>query len=129
MAKRYYFKNLFRKARNSSDTWKHINQLLGKSIPKSSLPHTLKVEGKLIFSFPTICKELNQHFVSIGEKLSANQNQKFDENYIKYLRYRQTSSIILRPTDEFEIVKTNAGLNIGKSPGHIDIRVILIKEA
>ena len=111
LAKRYYFENLFRNARNPSDTWKHINQLLRKSIPKSSLPQTIKVKGKLI-SPPTICEELNQHFVSIGEKLSAYQNQKFDKNYIKYLRNRQSSSIILQPTDEFEIVKTIAGMNI-----------------
>ena len=71
---------------------------------------------------------MNQ-FVSIGEKLSANQNQKFNKNYIKYLHNRQSSSIILRPTDEFEMVETIAGMNIHKSPGHIDIPVILIKEA
>ena len=129
MAKRYYFENLFRNARNPSDTWKHLNQLLRKSIPKSSLPQTIKVEGKLISSLPTIYEELNQHFISIGEKLRANQNQKFDKNYIKYLRNRQSSSIILRPTDVFDIVKTIAGMNIHKSPGHIDIPVILIKEA
>ena len=128
MAKRYYFENLFWNARNPSDTWKHINQLLRKSIPKSSLPQTLKFEGKLISSPPTICKELNQHFVSIGEKLRADQNQKFDQNYIKYLRNSQTSSIILRPTDKFEIVETTAGLNIHISPGYIDIPVILFKE-
>ena len=129
MAKRYCFENLVLNARNPSDTWKHINQLLRKSIPKSSLPLTIKVESKLISSSPTICEELNQYFISIGEKLRANQNQKFDKNYIKYLRNRQSSSIILRPTDEFDIVKTIAGTNIHKSLGHIDIPVILIKEA
>ena len=45
------------------------------------------------------------------------------------MRNRQSSSIILRPTDEFEIAETIAGMNINKSPGHIDIPVILIKEA
>ena len=34
----------------------------------------------------------------------------------------------MRPTDEIEIVKINAGLNLHKSPGHIDIPVILSKE-
>ena len=103
--------------------------MLRKSIPKSSLPQTIKVEGKLISSPPTICEELNQHFVSLGEKLSANQNQKLDKNCIKYLPNRQSSSIILGPKDEFEIVKTNAGMNIHKSPGRIDIPVILVKKA
>ena len=76
--------------------------MLRKSIPKSSLPQTIKVEGKLISSPPAICEELNQHFVSLGEKLSANQNQKLDKNCIKYLPNRQSSSIILGPKDEFE---------------------------
>ena len=67
LAIRHYFENLFRNARNLSDTWKHINELLKKSIPKSSLPQTIKVEGKLISSPPTICEELNQHFVCIEE--------------------------------------------------------------
>ena len=124
----YYFENLFRNARNPSDTWKHISQLLRKSIPKSSSPQTLKVEGKLISSPPTIRNELNQHFVSIGEKLIANQTQKFDKDYIKYSRHRQTSSIILRPTDKFKIFETIAGLNIHKLSGLINISVILIKE-
>ena len=129
LAKRYYFENLFRNTKNLSDAWKHINQLLRKSIPKSSLLQTIKIEGKLISFPPTVCEELNQHFVSIKEKSRAYQNQKFDKNYIKYLRNRQSSSIISRPTDEFEIVETIAGMNIPKSPGRIDIPVILIKEA
>ena len=45
------------------------------------------------------------------------------------MRNRQSSSIILRPTDEFEIVETITGMNIHKLPGPIDIPVILIKEA
>ena len=45
------------------------------------------------------------------------------------MRNRQTSSIILRLSDKFEIVETIAGLNIHKSPDHIDNSVILIKKA
>ena len=45
---------------------------------------------------------------------------------MRYLRNRQSSSIILGPTDEFEIVKANAGMNIHKLPGHIGIPVILV---
>jgi len=50
-AKRNYFENLYREAKNPSNTWKHINQLLRKNNPTSSVPLAMNIDGKTI-TFP-----------------------------------------------------------------------------
>ena len=72
---------------------------------------------------------LNDHFVKIGEKLSDKLASNRETNHKKYLGKRQVSSIVLKPTDEYEIVELIAGLNSQKSPGYLDIPVVLLKEA
>ena len=54
-AKRNYFQTLFECSSNSSVTWKYVNQLLTKTKPKSSVPCTLQVEGRMITSPQIIC--------------------------------------------------------------------------
>ena len=50
------------------------------------------------------------------------------KNYLEHLGKRQVLSVVLRPTDAYEIIETIAGLKHNKSPGYIDIPAILIKE-
>ena len=53
------------------------------------------------------------------------------KNWLKYLGKRQVSSVVLRPTNAYEIIETTADLKIknNKSPDYINITVTLIKEA
>ena len=67
--------------------------------------------------------------MTIDEKLSANMKSKTEEGLKKFLGKQQMSSIVLRPTDEHEVIKILAGLSYNKSPGYIDIPVTLIKES
>ena len=50
------------------------------------------------------------------------------QGFKKFLEKRQMSSIVLRPTDEHEVIKILIGLSNNISPGYIDIPVTLIKE-
>ena len=73
---------------------------------------------------------MNKHFVKIGKKLSASlESNLHDKHYMKYLGKRNPFSIILRPTDEYEIIEIIEKLNNNKSMGYIDIPIVLFKEA
>ena len=53
------------------------------------------------------------------------------KNCLKNLGKRQVSSVVLLPTNAYEIIETTANLKIknNKSPDYINITVTLIKEA
>ena len=130
-AKRKYFENLFSEANgNRSETWKVINKLLRKPKRKTTaMPQSIKIGIKSIECPESICYKMNEHFVTIGKKLSANVKSTIEQGFKKFLGKRQMSSIVLRPTDEHEVVEILAGLSNNKSPGYIDIPVTLIKES
>ena len=128
-AKRNYFHDLNKNSKNSKDTWKCINQLLRKTKPKTSVPNTIHADGQVITSPQSICEKLNDHFVKIGEKLSDKLASNRETNHKKYLGKRQMSSIVLKPTDEYETVELIAGLSNQKSPGYLNIPVVLLKKA
>ena len=54
---------------------------------------------------------MNEHFVTIGKKLSANVKSTTEQGFKKFLGKRQMSSIVLRPTDEHEVIEILAGLS------------------
>ena len=83
----------------------------------------------MITSPQIICDKTNDHFVKIGEKLSAILTTSNKLHYKNFLGKRQTSSIMLKPIDEYEIAGIIASLNNHKSSGYNDIPVTLIKES
>ena len=118
---------MFRGSENPSDTWKNINQLLGKNKPKSTVPSFVKIGDETITDQTEICNKLNEHFVTIGEKLGSKSSDRQGQNYQQYLGKRSVFSVVLLPTDEHEFMEIILGLNIDKSPGYIDLPVISIK--
>ena len=51
------------------------------------------------------------------------------EDYYCHLKKHQCKSIILNPSNDYEIIKAINGLNFHKSPGYIDVPVKFIKHA
>ena len=128
--KQEYFANLFRNASNSSDTWNYINLLLRKRKRKPTLPQTIKVDGQTFTSPEKICDKMNQHFATFREKLAAKSiNHDQSKNHLNFLGNRNLSSIVLQPTDAYEIVEIISSLSDHKSPGYLDIPIPIIKEA
>ena len=74
-------------------------------------------------------QQVKRTFCNDGEKLGSKSIFENDQNYRKYLGKRHVSSVILQPTHAYEIMEIITGLDINKSPGYIDIPVILIKES
>ena len=128
--KQEYFANLFRNASNSSDTWNYINLPLRKRKRKPTLPQTIKVDGQTFTSPEKICDKMNQRFATIGEKLAVKSiNHDQSKNHLNFLGKRDLSSIVLQPTDAYEIVEIISSLNDHKSPGYLDLPICIIKEA
>ena len=126
-AKQKHYKNLFKDAHDTADTWRCINQLLRKTKPK-----TIETDGKSITSPQNICNEINKHFVKIGEKLAANsRNSSFHQSkqHFTFLGKRNISSIVLQPTDVYKIIEIISSLKDHKSPWYINIPVHIIKES
>ena len=122
------FKRCFR--RFFDLTWNFINLLLRKRKRKPTLPQTIKVDGQTFTSLEKICDKMNQHFATIGEKLAAKSiNHDQSKNHLNFLGKRYLSSIVLQPTDAYEIVEITSSLNDHKSPGYLDIPICIIKEA
>ena len=130
-AKSNYFENLFsEKNGNTFETWKVINKLLRKPKRKTTaMPQSIKIGIKSIKCPESIFNKMNEHFVTIGKKLSANVKSTTEQGFKKFLGKRQMSSIVLRPTDEHEVIEILASLSNNKSPGYIGIPVTLIKES
>ena len=71
MTKEEYFKTKSSNANNSKDNWQAINKLLNKK-PKSTRVKQVNVEDQVITVDRNIVDCFNQHFSSIGCKLSEN---------------------------------------------------------
>ena len=125
-AKKIYYQKLLLGPGNPSNTWKNINQFLRKNKPKSTVPSLVKVGDKTITDPTEICNKLNEHFVTISEKLGSKSIFQNNHNYRKYLGKRHVSSVILQPTHACEIMEIITGLDINKSPGYIDINRRLV---
>ena len=77
---------------------------------------------------PLNCESLNKHFVSIGKKLSSNINNQ-NTNHKQNMGKRLLHSVLLNPTDEYEIFGIILYLNARKAMGYFDIPATLIKQA
>ena len=74
-AQQNYFQNVFCGPCSPSDTWKNINQILRKSQLKiTKILNAVKVDSKTITDPSQMCNKLNEHFVTVGEKLGFKSN-------------------------------------------------------
>ena len=118
-AKRNYFENLFSEAISgyASETWKVINKLLRKQKRKTTaMPQSIKIDKKSIKCSESICNKMNEHFVTMGEKLSVKVKSTTEQGLKKFLGKRKMSLIVLRPADVQEVIEILAGPSNNKSP-------------
>ena len=124
-AKVQYYRTLLGTSKNSGESWKNINKILRKSINTNNTPQKIKINGETIIHPKNICEEMNSFFVNVGHKMAKNKPHTIDVT--KYMKgKRQSNSVILEPTDEYEVVGIMSKLNHKKSSGHDGIPLILI---
>ena len=116
-AKRNHFENLFSKENgNTFETWNAISKLLQKPKRKTTaMPQSTEIGKQLIKCPESICNTMNERFVTIGEKIWANLKRTTEQGFKKFLGERPISSIVIRPTDEHEIIGILAGVSNNKS--------------
>ena len=124
-AKVQYYRTLLGTSKNSGESWKNINKILRKSINTNNTPQKIKINGETIIHPKNICEEMNSFFVNVGHKMAKNKPHTIDVT--KHMKgKRQSNSVILEATDEYEVVGIISTLNHKKFSGHDGIPLILI---
>ena len=112
---------------NMKETWKTLNNLLGRN-KKCRLPDFFKgADGNKITDPKEIANNFNDFFTNIGNKL-ADKITPPDNNYVSPLKSKnQQSSIFLNPTNPEEIIKIVKKLKDSNSSGIDNISTKLLK--
>ena len=126
LAKKKYYANKFNMCTNNmKNTWREINNILGKG-RKAGIPEKCS-DGHQVFSNPAdIANSFNSYFSSIGVSLS-NKLPPTNSHFMDYLHNPNTSSFFLAPTNSFEIMDIANQLNSGSSSGFDDILSSVVK--
>ena len=120
-SKRNYFYNKFEKTKGDMrQTWKTINNVMGRG-QKDSLPDQFKDGNGILITDPkNIANKFNNFFVNVGPDLAANINST-GKTYDQYLGEPMQKSMFMKPIVEKEIIKIIAKFDPNKSAGHDNI--------
>ena len=123
-----HYQNQFKqRASDMRSTWKLINSVLNKTTDKTS--NTKFLIDDITTNDPReIVKKFNEYFVSVGPEL-AKQVPNTNANIHDYLDSNYPCSMVLLPTDEYEICSLIKSLKNKSSPGLDEISPSIIKLA
>ena len=127
-AKKRYFSDLLDEHKNNSkQTWKVLNDLLGRN-RKHQLPDSFDINGSPTSDAQKIADGFNSFFTNIGPNL-GNQIPVSDAHFSDFLVNIQSpmSSLFLSPTDSEEIVKICSTFKAGTSCGYDEIKPNVVK--
>ena len=123
----YYADKLNELKHNAKQTWKVLNNILGRNNKPSISPH-FKI-GSSYVSDPTIIADhFNSYFVNIGPKLAndiPSSNVTFHQFLLKATS--PNNSFFLSPTNYDEIISICKILKSDSSPGHDEIKPDIVK--
>ncbi len=125
--KKYYCNLLDDQKHNLKQTWKILNDLLGRN-RKQDLPDCFDIDGKSTSDYKTIADGFNNFFTNIGPNLAdkiPTTDVPFD-NFLDNIA-SPLHSFFLTPTDPDEVIKLCGTLRSGASPGDDDIRPDIVK--
>ena len=80
----YYEKRLQNCNKNSSETWKVINDITKRKKKFNYFPHILKVNEKFVNNPIDIVNNLNLHFVNIGKTTCLKFGNRLNLNFSNY---------------------------------------------
>ena len=122
----YYFKKFEQVKNNMRQTWKTINNVIGRA-QKQTLSDQFKRDSGTIITDPTvISNKFNDFFVNVGPNL-ASRIQSTGKQYHDYISTAQKHSIFMRPIAEDEILKIIYKFDKNKSAGHDGIGNLIVK--
>ena len=116
--KEAYYSSVFERHENNlKQTWKIVNNLLGKM--KLDPCSTLKINNQLTSDAATIANHFYLHFVDVGTKL-ANKLPPTSHNFEEYLPLPASNSLYFNPTS-LEIKRIITDLKSKNSSGMVGI--------
>lgn len=128
-----YYTNKFANASNAKDTWKNINDILGRKI-HSKLPTEMLItdafgNDEKINNAQLISNEFNNYFSSIGEKM-ANKIPSFPNDNINKFKTlkRPNSTFFLTPISQTEIFDIINSLKNNTACGNDHINAFTLKK-
>ena len=124
-AKEKYYMNIFELDKTNTLVWEKVNK-----IRKQNNNETIKkvtVNGTCYNDTETIADRLNNHFATIGEKMSSNIIENNTENFQTYMPTPLNQSILLTKTNEKEILDIMNKLHDKNSSGDDLISQKLLK--
>ena len=127
--KKFYAENLEHHKHNSKQTWKVLNDILGRS-NKSKLPNSFYINDVLNSDPKIIATNFNNFFfANLGSNLAQNippTNLNF-HHYLNNVVPPINSLFFFKPTDTQEIVSICNSLKSGTSGGFDDIKSDVVK--
>jgi len=120
-AKQNYYKTALELNKsNMKQTWKILNQAIGKQNNKSKFPQSFKINDETITDQSIIANEFNTFFTNIGHNVSHNvphSSKSFDE----YLPGHHDHSIFLDPVDSEDVISIVKNIKPKTSSGQDEI--------
>ena len=134
-ARRTYYCQLFEAHKeDTGQTWKSINELLGRNKSKSQQIEKISIgengERGSITTPNEICEAFNDFFVNVGPNL-ANKIQEEDDMkpFCEYLTRHDEESLVWQRITQSEVKDQLVSLNVKKSFGFDNIPARLLKDA
>ena len=128
VAKKQYYSNLLEEHKNNlKQTWKVLNDLLGRS-RKHQLPDSFDINGIPTSDPQQIANGFNSFFTNIGPNL-ANQIATSQKNFDDFLVNIPSpqNSLFMSPTDTLEIIEVCSSFKTGTSCGYDEIKPDIVK--
>ena len=125
--KKFYAEKLEHHKHNSKQTWKVLNDILGRR-NKSKLPNSFYINDVLNSDPKIIANNFNNFFANLGLNLAQNIPPT-NLNFHHYLNnvVPPINSLFFKPTDTQEIVSICNSLKSGTSGGFDDIKSDVVK--
>jgi hypothetical protein len=124
--RKYYFAKFDAAKSNMKQTWKAINNVLGRGkqqITQSKFKDDL---GNVLTDSTEIANKFNDFFVDIGPKL-ASKIENTGKRYYEYLGESVKNCMYMKPVVEIDILKIIEKFNQNKSAGHDDVGNFILK--
>ncbi len=124
----YYADKLNEFKYNSKQTWKLLNNILGRC-NKSIISSRFRIGSSYVSDPTTIANNFNSYFVNVGPNL-AREIPATDIDFHHFLQNVASprNSLFLSPTNYDEIISICKSLNSDSSPGHDDIKPDIVKK-
>lgn len=123
--KKYYYEKFQSCKNNIKNTWRTINDILGKN--KKASPATYFNDNNTKITDPNvIADQFNNFFADVGPALASKINT--NTNFSEFLTAPFQKSIFFNPTSGKEILDIIAKFKNGKSSGNDDISPSVVKQ-